>query len=70
MNDEDLRDCFAMFAVAGMMMRGDIPHKEVAYRAYNLADIALQARKQKESDDEEDVGIARVAPKRSYRRKS
>jgi hypothetical protein len=71
MNEEDLRDCFAMFAVAGMMMRGDVPHKEVAYRAYNLADIALQARKSKEKeDDEEDVGIARVAPKRQYRRKS
>ena len=69
MNDEDLRDCFAMFAVAGMMMRGDIPHKEVAYRAYNLADIALQARKPKEKEDEEDTGIASVA-KRSYRRKS
>lgn len=55
MNEEDLRDCFAMFAVAGMMMRGDIPHKDIAYRAYNLADIALEARKQKE-----EVGIAAV----------
>jgi len=35
-----------------------------------MADAMLEARKQKESDDEEDVGIARVAPKRSYRRKS
>jgi len=70
MNEEDLRDCFAMFALAGYVMRGEIPHKDIAYRAYNLADIALQARKQKESDDEEDVGIARVAPKRNYRRKS
>jgi hypothetical protein len=70
MNEEDLRDCFAMFAVAGMMMRGDIPHKDIAYRAYNLADIALEARKPKEKeDDEEDVGIAGVA-KRKYRRKS
>mgnify|MGYP003334010202 len=59
MSDEDLRDCFAMFALAGYVMRGDIPHKDMAYRAYNLADIALQARK-KEKDAEEDVGIAAV----------
>lgn len=69
MNEEDLRDCFAMFAIAGLMMRGDVPHKDIAYRAYNLADIALEARKPKEKDDEEDVGIAGVA-KRKYRRKS
>ena len=61
MNDEDLRDCFAMFALAGYVMRGDIPHKDIAYRAYNLADIALQARKSKEKEAvEEDVGIASV----------
>jgi hypothetical protein len=61
MNDEDLRDCFAMFALAGYTLRGDIPHKDIAYRAYNLADIALQARKSKEKEAvEEDVGIASV----------
>ena len=60
MNEEDLRDCFAMFALAGYVMRGEIPHKDIAYRAYNLADIALQARKSKEKEDEEDVGIASV----------
>jgi hypothetical protein len=60
MNEEDLRDCFAMFALAGYVMRGEIPHKDIAYRAYNLADIALQARKSKEKEDEEGVGIASV----------
>jgi hypothetical protein len=60
MNEDDLRDCFAMFALAGYVMRGEIPHKDIAYRAYNLADIALQARKSKEKEDEEDVGIAAV----------
>jgi hypothetical protein len=60
MNEEDLRDCFAMFALAGYVMRGEIPHIDIAYRAYNLADIALQARKSKEKEDEEDVGIASV----------
>ena len=61
MNEEELRDCFAMFALAGYVMRGDVPHKDIAYRAYNLADIALQARKSKEKEVfEEDVGIAAV----------
>ena len=61
MNDEDLRDCFAMFkAMTGA------PAEE----CYKFADEMLEARKPKENDDEENVGIARVAPKRNYRRKS
>jgi hypothetical protein len=69
MNDNDLRDCFAMFAMAGVIIRGDawLP-KDI----WALADDMVEARKLKEKDDEhdEDVGIARVAPKRNYRRKS
>jgi hypothetical protein len=49
-----------MFAVAGMMMRGDIPHKDVAFRAYNLADIALQARKKKFDFEEESSGLPAI----------
>ena len=56
MNENDLRDCFAMFAMVGYVMRGDIPHKDVAYRAYNLADIALEARKKEVEED----GIATI----------
>ena len=37
--------------------------------AYQTADAMLEARKQKESEDEKDIGIASVA-KRKYRRKS
>ena len=46
--------------------------EKVAKDAYKMADAMLEARKHKEKEDEdaEDVGIARVAPKRSYRRKS
>lgn len=55
MNEEDLRDCFAMFAIAGYALRGDIPHKDIAFMAYNLADIALEARKPKK-----EAGIAAV----------
>jgi hypothetical protein len=72
MNEEDLRDCFAMFAVVGVAHKGvyeeDI--ENIAKKAFMLADAMMEARKSKESDDEEDVGIARVAPKRNYRRKS
>jgi len=61
MNAEDLRDCFAMFkTITGAS----------AEECYKFADEMLEARKSKENDDEEDVGIARAAPKRNYRRKS
>lgn len=70
MNEEDLRDCFAMFAMAGIIMSSfDDTIEVVAKDAYRMADAMLEARKHKEKDDEEDVGIARVA-KRTYRRKS
>lgn len=63
MNEEDLRDCFAMFAMLGLLMKEGaddrIPHK-----AYLLADIALEARNPTEDD-----GIA-VIKKRKYVRKN
>jgi hypothetical protein len=71
MNEEDLRDCFAMFAVVGVAHKGvyeeDIDN--IAKKAFMLADAMMEARKPKEKDDEENTGIASVA-KRSYRRKS
>lgn len=70
MNDNDLRDCFAMFAMAGLLMRGSNKLEQITEGAYALADHMMETRKHKENDDEEDVGIARVAPKRSYKRKS
>jgi hypothetical protein len=67
MNEEDLRDCFAMMLTVGFAMKGEINPKAI----WDIADEIIEARnKPKESDDEEDVGIARVAPKRNYRRKS
>ena len=65
MNEEDLRDCFALMLTMGFAVKGEINPKAV----WEIADMMLEARKPKEKDDEEDVGIARVA-KRSYRRKS
>lgn len=50
MNDQDLRDCFAMFAMMGIVSRGidgDIVDK-VANNAYVMADAMLEARKAEE----------------------
>jgi hypothetical protein len=60
MNEDDLRDCFAMFAMAGMLMKGNEADADIPVRAYQFADVMLEARKQKENDAEEDVGIASV----------
>ena len=69
MNENDLRDCFAMFTLCGIVMRGigDDILEEVASNAYKMADVMLEARK-KHYWVEPDGGIAAVA-KRSYRRK-
>lgn len=50
MNDNDLRDCFAMFTLCGIVMRGigDEVVDEVARNAYKMADAMLEARKPKE----------------------
>ena len=69
MNEEDLRDCFAMFAMVGLLFRENYEARCLADMAYHQADKMLEARKQKESENEEDTGIASVA-KRTYRRKS
>ena len=56
MNDEDLRDCFAMFALMRISF-GD-EHENYtpgAERCYKIADAMMEARKPKE-----DVGIASV----------
>ncbi len=60
MTEEDLRDCFAMFKV----ITGASPEE-----CYRFADEMLEIRKQKENENEEDAGIAAVAPKRSRRKR-
>jgi hypothetical protein len=49
MNEQDLRDCFAMFAMAGLLMRGINKLDAIADGAYTLADEMLRARKPDES---------------------
>jgi hypothetical protein len=50
MNEQDLRDCFAMFTLCGIVMRGidDEIVEDVAINAYKMADAMLEARKSKE----------------------
>ena len=66
MNEQDLRDCFAMFAMNGIIVRGGLhpelmPEDCIARRSYELADAMVEARKPKEE------GI--VAIKRKVRSK-
>ena len=74
MNEEDLRDCFAMFVLNGLLhdIKGVYEPQQMeklTSLAYQTADAMLEARKQKESEDEEDAGIAAVVPKRSRRKR-
>lgn len=46
MNESDLRDCFAMFAMMGLVINEN--RSVVPEMAYQLADAMLEARKPKE----------------------
>lgn len=60
MNEEDLRDCFAMLRG----VTGATPEE-----CYAFADEMMVVRKQKENENEEDTGIAAVVPKRRSRKR-
>ena len=57
MNENDLRDCFAMFAMMGLLVNKE--YGELAEEAYLVADAMLVARKQKE-----ELGIAAIKKRR------
>ena len=66
MNDQDLRDCFAMFAMMGVIVRGGLhpelmPEECIARRSYEIADVMLKARN---PEPEVEEGIVAVKPKR------
>jgi len=64
MNEEDLRDCFAMFALNGILSCNYDVGEEPAVLAYKYADAMLEARNVLEEE-----GIA-VIKKRKYVRKN
>lgn len=57
MNEQDLRDCFAMFAMMTKTFGGNY-EKEDAESCYVIADAMLEARKPRED------GILAIKPKR------
>lgn len=62
MNEQDLRDCFAMFAMLGLIMadQGEVS-KGTAISAYEIADQMLEARK---AEPEQEVGIVAAKSRR------
>jgi hypothetical protein len=62
MNEQDLRDCFAMFAMVGITIRGNILSNKAddAKEAWAMADHMLEAR-----NKTEEQGIAAAKPKRT-----
>jgi hypothetical protein len=62
MNEKDLRDCFAMFTLCGIVMRGidDEIIEDVAINAYKMADAMLEARNKEPEAEEGIVKIKRV----------
>jgi len=67
MNEQDLRDCFAMFAMNGLLqIEGEHDNQAVSEMSYAIADAMLVARNQVTEVTEED-GI--VAIKKRVRKK-
>ena len=58
MNEEDLRDCFAMVAMVGLMFRENYEARCLAELAYHQADKMMEARK-----PQEEAGIAAIKPR-------
>jgi len=54
MNENDLRDCFAMMLTVGFAMKGEINPKAI----WEIADMIVEARKPP------DMGITAVKPRR------
>ena len=48
MNEDDLRDCFAMFALLGVRSSTTANYEEQAKWCYEMADAMIEARKPKE----------------------
>lgn len=62
MNEEDLRDCFALMLTMGFAVKGEINPKAI----WEIADLLIEARNRTEG---EELGIAAVKPRRRYNRK-
>ena len=61
MNEQDLRDCFAMFALNGILSCDYSVDESPAVLAYKYADEMLEARNK---TPEQEVGITTVKPRK------
>lgn len=61
MNEKDLRDCFAMFAMTGLFMKGIGLDEEGARQCWDAADRMLEAR---DKEPETEVGIVAAKSRR------
>jgi hypothetical protein len=61
MNDKDLRDCFAMFALNGILSCNYQVDEEPAVLAYKYADEMMEARN---AEPETEVGIVAAKSRR------
>jgi hypothetical protein len=66
-DDKNIRDLAAMFAMCGLIMRGE-SHVDITDIAYDYAEDFMNSRAN--HDDNPDQGIAAIKPKRKYERKS
>lgn len=65
MNEQDLRDCFAMFAMVGLVMREGVGQQGIEIDAWVMADKMMATRNTNYKDEPEvEEGIAAVKPKR------
>ena len=62
MNENDLRDCFAMFAMVGLFMKGIGLDDESAKQCWDAADRMLEARK---AEPQQEIGIVAVKKRRA-----
>jgi hypothetical protein len=63
MNENDLRDCFAMFAMLSKFYRSE-DYSINAKECYVIADAMVEARKAEPESDEPEVGIVAVKSRR------
>ena len=66
-HDTNMRDLAAMFAMCGLIMRGE-NGVGITDMAYDFADDFMETRANRM--DNPDQGIAAIKPKRKYERKS
>lgn len=61
MNENDLRDCFAMFAMVGLLFNENYEAGCLADMSYHIANKMIE---QRNKEPEPEVGIVAAKPKR------